>query len=192
MNRLRIERTDRLPDVEWTAFPGGELEGTRPRVLCPDCRARLQQVAAGTAEAVAPTLCFQCYRSDLERTRRLREAGDLNTASEERFQTSLPFTPVNRARLTRLKAEREVARVASRRGAGMYVEKRRRAQIQARNQLGRILLGLKERQLAQARSIEHGAADERRTGGSVRRGSRQLTADLRLPESWLPFVAAGR
>src|SRR4051794_37947400 len=114
MNTLRIEYTNRIPDVEWTAFPGGELEGSRPRVLCPDCRILLQRAAAGESERGAPTLCFQCYRLDLERMRRLHKAGDLDTATEERFQTTLPFQPVNRQRLARLTGERQAARVAAR------------------------------------------------------------------------------
>ena len=31
---------------EWLGFPGGELEGKRPRRLCPDCRAALQAAAS--------------------------------------------------------------------------------------------------------------------------------------------------
>jgi hypothetical protein len=185
MNRLRIEHTNRIPDVEWMPFPGGELEGSRPRVLCPDCRVRLNQAAAGAPGATAPTLCFQCYRLDLERMRRLHDAAHLNTASEERFQTTLPFQPVNRPRLTRLKRDREAARAEARQGSGRFVEKRRRAQIEARNQLGRLLLELKHRR---GSSAESGM----RPPTGTARASRQLAADLHLPESWLPFVAAGR
>ena len=65
------------PDSEWTTFPGGELEGRRPRRLCPACRAKLQRDVAqpfraasavgaltrgATAEAQRAPLCFGCYR----------------------------------------------------------------------------------------------------------------------------------
>ncbi len=187
MNTLRIEHTNRIPDVEWMPFPGGELEGSRPRVLCPDCRARLQRAAMAGGTPLVSTLCFQCYRLDLERTRRLREAANLNTASEERFQTSLPFQPVNGRRLVRLKREREASRVAASQGSGAFVERRRRAQIAARNQLGRLLLELKQRGGGQREST---SVPPRLPSPS--HCSRQLHADLALPESWLPFVSAGR
>src|SRR5438874_2548015 len=93
---------------EWVSFPGGELEGKRPKVLCPACREALNCEAAGSrSSAVRPSslsraLCFQCYRAELERERALRAAGDLDTASEARFQFQLPFEPVNRARLDML------------------------------------------------------------------------------------------
>jgi hypothetical protein len=140
-------------------------------------------VASGWPELVAPTLCFLCYRLDLERTRQLAKAANLDTASEDRFQTALPFEPVNRPRLARLTRERQEARVAARQGAGAYVEKRRRAQIEARHQLGRVLLEIKRRH----------AGGQPREGGPApgERSSRVLHANLQLPESWLPFVSAG-
>ncbi len=60
----------------------------------------------------APPLCFECYRVDLARERALQAARHLNTASEARFQDSLPFEPINRARLERLRAERATVRAA--------------------------------------------------------------------------------
>jgi len=188
MSRLPIEHAVPLPDVDWMPFPGGELEGSRPRVLCPECRARLQAAVSGASPAASPALCFQCYRLDLERTRRIRAAGELNTASEARFQTALPFEPVNRTRLAQLKAERQAAREAGRAGVGLYIEKRRRAQIEARSALGRVLLGLKERRLLAAQRASMQAVSDR-IGGNGRR--QPLDADLRIPASWLPFVVAG-
>jgi hypothetical protein len=186
MIRLRIEQTSRIPEIEWMPFPGGELEGSRPRVLCPDCRGRLHRaVASRRPEVVAATLCFQCYRLDLDRTRQLARAAGLDTASEDRFQTTLPFQPVNRSRLARLTREREAARLAARRGIGAYVEKRRRAQIEARNQLGRVLLEIKHRRHGGVQPLGGAPAPEEHR-------SRMLHADLPLPESWLPFVSAGR
>src|SRR6266480_1026349 len=110
-------------DKEWVTFPGGELDGERPKALCPACRAALQR---GDRAASPRPLCFQCYRADLDRQRALRAAGDLDTASEPRFQTQLPFEPIDRVRLDRLKAARtEVLG----RTAGGYDDRRRRAQI---------------------------------------------------------------
>src|SRR4029077_20881396 len=107
---------------EWLTFPGGELEGKRPKVLCAGCREALKREAAiygasGPARR-SRLLCFDCYRADLARTKALKAAGDLDTASEARFQTQLPFEPVNQARLAALKAERTEARSAASQGIG--------------------------------------------------------------------------
>src|SRR4051812_45512618 len=79
---------------EWASFPGGELEGKRPKALCPVCREQLRRAAeGGAALSERRSLCFQCYRVELERERALAAAGELDTASESRFQTTLPFEP---------------------------------------------------------------------------------------------------
>ena len=152
MNRLRIEDASTHSDIDWTPFPGGELEGQRPRALCRECRGEARRT--GSVEGLAchvppskPALCFQCYRVELERNRQIKAAGELDTASEARFQSALPFEPVNLSRLARLKAERQEARATARVGAGCYVEKRRRAQIEARHALSHIFEGLKARRL---------------------------------------------
>ena len=180
MNRLRIEHASSVPESSWRPFPGGELEGLSSKALCPKCRENAQRPGADRPQPQG-ALCFQCYSLDLVRNRALSAAGELNTASEARFQSSLPFEPVNHARLTRLKAERQEARVTERKGAGIYVEKRRRAQIEARHALATIFQGLKQRRLA---SI--GQRGEARSAGA----SPTLTGELQLPVSWLPFVAA--
>src|ERR1700704_509031 len=102
---------------EWVSFPGGELEGKRPKALCPACREALTRGLVRPSSRARP-LCFQCYRAELERERALRAAGDLDPAPDARFQVHLPFEPVNRARLDRLKAERAEARTAARDGIG--------------------------------------------------------------------------
>src|SRR5437868_6373714 len=123
-------------DTAWIAFPGGELEGERPKTLCPSCREQLKQAATtrrpvpnnSSSTSGRGVLCFQCYRAGLEHERRLKAAGQLDTASEDRFQTGLPFEPVNRARLEMLRAERSASRVAAQRGAGRFTTDRRQAQ----------------------------------------------------------------
>jgi hypothetical protein len=169
-----------VEDQEWVGFPGGELEGQRPKALCPSCRAQ-----ASASPAFEPRrLCFQCYRLGLERDRALRAAGHLNTASEERFQTTLPFERVDVARLERLRGERAMARAELQVStSGPFEDRRRRAQIAARHALQRISAGLAARDANGQLVI---SADERR---------RQLAAaahaaELQLPESWLPFVLA--
>src|SRR6185436_13796891 len=117
------DNTTQVVTHEWVSFPGGELEGQRPRVLCPACREALKAAAVRgvTGGDVRPggrlraggTLCFQCYRANLDRERALREAGTINTASEARFQEQLPFEPVNEGRLAMLKSERTTTRGAS-------------------------------------------------------------------------------
>jgi hypothetical protein len=122
-------------------------------------------------------LCFQCYRADLERDRAIRAAGQLNTASEERFQSQLPFETVDKPRLDMLKAERTEARAAAVIGVGRFVDKRRRAQIAARHALQTVAAGLRTHHLdATDRDREMAMAIH--------------AAELQLPDAWLPFVVA--
>jgi hypothetical protein len=168
---------------EWITFPGGELEGKRPKALCAACRDALTHAALQPGRTSCSSrpfsssrpLCFQCYRAEIERERALHAAGQLDTASEARFQSQLPFEPVNRGRLEVLKAERSTARVASVQGIGQYVDKRRHAQIAARHALQAIAAGLKARQLTPAFQGQVMAAAAH-------------AAELQLPEAWLPFV----
>jgi hypothetical protein len=164
---------------ERVTFPGGELEGMRPKALCPCCREALKREAA-TYGPSGPSrrsrlLCFDCYRADLERTRAFKAAGELDTASEARFQSQLPFEPVNRSRLGMLKAERSEARAAASRGIGQYVDQHRHAQIEARHALQAIAASLKARQLAPAAQAMASAIH---------------AAELQLPDVWLPFVVS--
>jgi hypothetical protein len=166
---------------EWVTFPGGELEGKRPKALCSACREALKREATtyGTTGAARRTrlLCFDCYRADLARARAIKDAGELDTASEARFQTQLPFEPVNHARLEMLKATREEARTTASAGIGQYADKRRRAQIQARHALQTIAAGLKARQLTPA-------AQAQTMSAAIH------AAELQLPEAWLPYVVS--
>jgi hypothetical protein len=154
-------------DADWMTFPGGELEGKRPRTLCPECREQLSRERLNSAArhvvrpavAAPKPICFQCYRAGLERDRALKAAGQLETASDARFQCTLPFDPVNTMRLAALKAERAAERQS--RGVS-YADRRRQAQIAARHALRAIGEGLRTQQI-------HGA-------------------ELQLPEAWLPFV----
>jgi hypothetical protein len=167
---------------EWVGFPGGELEGKRPKALCPACRARLKsaseaggQAGADARAGAARTLCFQCYRAELDREQALKAAGELDTASVPRFQDMLPFEPVNRPRLEMLKADRVAARAAQHAGIGQYADRRRQAQIAARHALQAIAVGLEARKatLAQHARVMAMAIH---------------AAELQFPESWLPFV----
>jgi hypothetical protein len=189
-------------DADWMMFPGGELEGKRPRVLCPACREQLSrdQLDSAAAHAVRPVhaapkpICFQCYRAELERDRALKAAGQLETASDARFQCTLPFDPVNTVRLAALKAQRAAERQA--RGVP-YADRRRQAQIAARHVLRVIGDGLRAQQTSAstrerslgllASSFEPlpGRAAERTMVAAIH------AAELQLPESWLPFVVPG-
>ena len=184
-----------LTQDEWVSFPGGELEGKRPKVLCPGCRAALQREAAGRSTQairrtgptglprptrhIRPTrpLCFQCYRADLDRQRAIAAAGSLDTGSEARFQYQLPLEPLDRSRLDGLKAARTDARTASVQGIGAYIDKRRHAQIAARHALQAIAEGLRTRQ-SRAPERHEAMADVFHA------------AELQLPEAWLPFVVS--
>jgi len=152
---------DQPVDSEWVTFPGGELEGRRPKVLCGPCR--LRQAAKAPARAI----CFECHREDRRREAALKAAGEFEASPEGtivRVQNGLPFEPVNLPRLAQLKADRAVARRQARVGAGQYVDKRRQAQIAARHAMARLGDGLRAQALH--------------------------AAELQLPEAWLPFVAA--
>lgn len=164
---------------EWVTFPGGELEGRRPKALCPACREALEQSAQSRTarrgrrvEARRP-LCFQCYRAGLDRDRALQAAGNLETGSSTRFQFQLPLEPVDRARLERLRAERATERAAT----PKYVAARRHAQIEARHALHQIASGLRKRSLS--------AGDRDRALFEA-----VHAAELQLPEAWLPFVVS--
>jgi hypothetical protein len=182
---------------EWVSFPGGELEGKRPKALCPECREALKRDALeGGASSVSGQsrppgwsrpLCFQCYRAGLDRERAIGGASQLDTASEARFQFQLPLEPVNRSRLDGLKAARAEARTASVQGIGAYVDKRRRAQIAARHALQAIATGLLSCPLSLPRSCLRPR--------SVQERGHELAdaihaAELQLPEAWLPFVVS--
>jgi len=168
----------RAPDVlGWVALPGGELEAPRLRALCPACRdARQRAIQRGQVFRRSQPLCFACYRADGEHQRRLAAAVVLETASEERFQYTLPFEPVNRARLHSLRAIRLAERAAERQGIGRFADDRRQAQIAARHALGRVMEELKAR----------GALAERTplAAHAVR------AVELQLPDSWLPWVVS--
>jgi len=151
----RVAKSD-----EWVRFPGGELEGRRPKALCPACRSALNASALAGVDKPRP-LCFQCYRAEIDRARALKAAGDINTASETRFQSLLPFEAIDRPRLEMLKADRAAVRLAMQDGAGRFELKRRRAQLAAR------------------RAVQQAAA-----------ASAIHAAEMQLPESWIPFVVS--
>jgi hypothetical protein len=159
---------------EWVTFPGGELEGRRPKSLCGPCRVRK---AAG---APPRAICFECYRADRRREEALKDAGDFEPSPEgieSRFQHGLPFEPVNLPRLARLKSARATARTQASAGAGQYVDKRRQAQIAARHALQRLALGLATREVEPV-------ARRRAEADAIH------AAELQLPDSWLPFVVS--
>jgi hypothetical protein len=181
-----------VAEDEWVGFPGGELEGKRPKTLCPACRERLNRLALGgrllvRAACARPRhpLCFQCYRAEFDRERALKAAGGLDTASTERFQSALPFEPVNTPRLERLRADRSASRVMMREGAGRFADRRRQAQIAARHAFQQIAAGLQARSSLGPSSQELKRREQDRVMAAVFRA-----AELQLPESWLPFVVS--
>ena len=177
-----------IKDSEWVGFPGGELEGKRPKALCPACREDVGRVLltrrtddGSAALRIRRTLCFQCYRAGLDRDRGLKAAGQLDTASAERFQTALPFEPVNRPRLEMLKAERSTARFSTvATTSGGCADRRRQAQIAARHALERIARGLGGHSAWKMLASDHA----REMAAAIH------AAELQLPESWLPFVVS--
>ena len=150
----------------WVPFDGGELEGRPSRVRCAACREKPRHGA---------TLCFECHRAGLAHEWALKRAATLDTGTEARFQTTLPFEPVNDARLTMLRAARAQSRAG---GAGGFAERRQRAQIAARRALQQIAIGLAVR----------GQHAEERRGREREFAAAIQAAHLQLQASWLPFV----
>ncbi len=189
--RCMAQEDHQHTENDWVGFPGGELEGERPTTLCPACRdgqaraARAKESqptnspAAGHA-AVRRPLCFQCYRAELDRNRALRAAGQLNTASEQRFQAQLPLEDVDKPRLQMLKAERSQARILGGSGPGGFADRRRRAQIAARHAVQASICPSDARQDAASRLPDRARA----IAAAIH------AAELQLPESWLPFVVS--
>ena len=83
--------TTPIVEQEWLAFPGGELEARRPRALCSRCREalqdRLDRPSSGSASN--RSICFDCYRADLNRERALFVLGKIDEilAWEQRKDT---------------------------------------------------------------------------------------------------------
>jgi len=154
----------------WEAFPGGELEGWRGTSKCSDCREK-----SGDASDARHVLCFQCHQTDLRRQRAIKAAADVDTGSVSRFQGQLPFEPVNRPRLDRLRAARATVRASAVNGSGRFEVRRREAQMAARRLLQRIVPGVR-------RPGAVTAAEVRAFASAVH------AAELQLPDSWLPFV----
>jgi hypothetical protein len=125
-------------------------------------------------------LCFLCYRAELDRTRAFRAAGAFNAASEERFQESLPFEPVNRHRLATLKAERLQAQAVRPDSVQSFVQRRHRAQIAARHALQQALTAIRAT----------GSRSPAQAAGNSAAMWAVRAAELQLPESWLPFVVS--
>ena len=131
------DETSQATANEWVSFPGGQLEGRRPKALCAACREALGHRAAGRVHqraeraAASRPLCFQCYRADLDRLRALAAAGVLDTASAERFQYQLPFERIDTGRLALLKVQRAAERGVLLPHGGRFVDRRRRAQLAA-------------------------------------------------------------
>jgi hypothetical protein len=188
---------------EWLTFPGGELEGIPPTVRCAACVAaacvpafkRASTARRGTIGTPrARTLCFQCYRAQLDRNRALRTAGNLETGSEARFQSQLPFEPVDQPRLQMLKTEQLQARNHARLGIGRFEDQRRHAQIAARHALRGIAApDLPVRSIRPIRpiTIVKTLFTTAATSACGPAGVSAIhAAELQLPESWLPFVVA--
>ena len=181
MLAVMAHEPDEVAADEWVSFPGGELEGRRPRALCAACREALRRASLRGSPAPrdqrrARTLCFGCYRAEFDRQKAIAAAGALDTASEARFQFQLPFEPLNRPRLEMLKADRAAARRAAlATPAGARVDKRRQGQIAARDALQQIVAELHARRVANA-DCDRAIA------------SAFHAAELQLPDSWIPFV----
>src|SRR5205823_12208969 len=80
MLAVMAHEPDEVAADEWVSFPGGELEGRRPRALCAACREALRRAslrgsAAPRDQRRARTLCFGCYRAEFDRQKAIAAAG---------------------------------------------------------------------------------------------------------------------
>ncbi len=177
MREISLNQGLPVAGAEWVSLPGGELEVPRPRARCAACRVASQRLARASGVADGRPACLACYRADVARTWALKAAAQFDTATLGRFQEALPFAPVNRPRLDRLRA----ARLAARRDAGAaarYADRRRSAQLAARLALQRLGEGLRGRRL-----------DASQLGNTV---SRVGPSTMPVTASWLPLVACPR
>ena len=158
----------------------GSWKANARRPCARACREALNREAAGPARRSSRSrpLCFQCYRADLDRDRALQAAGELDTASDARFQSQLPFEPVNRARLEMLKAERSGER--ARGGAG---DRPVRGQAAPRADRGAACAAAMAAGLTSARQLA--PAIEAQVMAAAAHA-----AELQLPDAWLPFVVS--
>jgi hypothetical protein len=113
----------------------------------------------------------------LAKERRLKAAGELDTASDRRFQALLPFEPVDHSMLLRLRSERLGARAEADAGPGQFASRRRQAQIAARRALEHVVAGVRAR----------GAATAEKTRAFA---MAVHAAELQFPDAWLPFVVS--
>lgn len=136
-----------------------------------------RQHPCAACEPLKGILCFQCYQPRPE-PRQRRQPHYFDGTQDERLQASLPLEPVDIPRLDRLRQERAAARAADSGGRGQYADRRRRAQIEARHALQRILAGVTLRPVPVMSGERAPAADALHA------------AELQLPDAWLPFVVS--
>lgn len=180
MKFTAVSSSDAIVEINWVRLPGGELEAPRPRARCVTCRAAIEQKPTGYAQRGAADggpACFVCYRAHVAHERRLKAAAQFAGTSSARFQEALPFSPVDRLQLERLRSERLAERRASATGMGRFADRRRGAQLAARRALQCIGEGLRVRHLEPRPWYPHVASGER-------------PSPQRVPESWLPHVVS--
>jgi hypothetical protein len=113
----------------------------------------------------------------MRRERAAAAAPDPDSAFGARFQTQLPFEPVNRSRLEGLRAVRAEERTAAVAGPRRFEHRRRQAQMAARHALHGAMAGVRRRGTVTPEEARAFAAAVH-------------AAELQLPESWLPFVVS--
>ena len=173
-----------LKDSDWVGFPGGELEGKRPKALCPACR---DGPSAPGRRATGPTPSCPLFPM-LPRRNRPRSRPQGGGPAGHRVGGAVP----DRA------AVRAGQPAAARDAEGGAID---RARLDARNEFGQVC---RPQASGADRRAPRAAADRsgpRRQqcveadapGNDVR--EREMAAaihaaELQLPESWLPFVVS--
>ena len=161
---------------EWVTFPGGELEGKRPKALCQRAarpksgsRHRAYHGAPGTSSVVLPVLPGRVGAIEP------CSCWSARHSIRGTLQVQLPFEPVNEPRLAKLKWIAPSAQLRSSESAASSTSGvRHKSPHATRSQM--IAAGLRTRQLA---------------GDNVRAMDMAIhAAELQLPESWLPFVVS--
>jgi hypothetical protein len=161
------------------AVSGSNAVGSSGRIPVPGVPGRAVPSSTTLSRFEASVSALATERHDVPANPAGLDMADAVSAPEDRWQWLLPFEPVNRPRLERLRAARATTREANRTGPGRYEDRRRRAQMAARRALETIAEGLMSR-----------SGDVRRQEAAL--ASAAHAAELQLPESWLPFVAGSR
>jgi len=202
------KRIDQTIDQEWVSFPGGELEGRRPKALCAACREALAHRARGT-RTLAPGTSTLAPRTGTFAPDTL-STQHAAPSTEHRDRDVLCFE-CYRAELDRERAIRAAGQLDTGSEARFQeqlpfepLDRPRLEMLKAERTAerttllqgaGRFVDKRRRAQIAARHALQAIAAGlrERRLAAADRERLMAFAvhaAELQLPESWLPFVVS--